>query len=76
MGYLIHTHLKEGRPCLRIVDAESGQECLHWCCECPPGAKEETVQQEMHRLVSKLLLLSCQQTLCSPADTTKMERTR
>ena len=42
MGYLIHTHLKEGRPCLRIVDAESGQECLHWCCERPPGAEEET----------------------------------
>ena len=66
---------KEGRPCLRIVDAESGQECLHWCCERPPGGEEETAKQEIHRLVSKLLLLSCQQTLCSPADTTKMERT-
>lgn len=70
-GYLIHTHLKEGRPCLRIVDAESGQECLHWCCERSPGAEEKTAQQEMHRLVSKLLLLSCQQTLRGPADTTK-----
>ena len=68
MDEIPHTHLKEGRPCLRIVDAESGQECLHWCCECPPGAEEETAQQEMHRLVSKLLLLSCQQTLCSPAE--------
>jgi hypothetical protein len=29
----------------------------------------------MHRLVSKLLLLSCQQTLCSLGDTTQMEQT-
>lgn len=63
MGYLIHTRLEEGRPCLRIVDAASGRECLHWCCACQPGADEKAAQQEMHRLVSKLLLLSCQQEL-------------
>lgn len=63
MGYLIHTRLDEGRPCLRIVDADSGRECLHWCCSCQPGADGEIAQEEMHRLVRKLLLLTCRQEL-------------
>ncbi len=63
MGYHIHARLEEGRPCVRVVDAISGRECLNWCCSCQPGMDEKAAQQEMHRLVSKLLLLSCQQEL-------------
>jgi len=63
MSYLIHARLDEGRPCLQIVDAESGRECLHWTCACQPGTDGEIAQEEMHRLVRKLLLLTCRQEL-------------
>jgi len=65
MGFHIYATLNDGRPCLRVVDAETRKTCLHWCCDCQPGTDQQAAQKEIHRLFSKLLLLSCQQELAA-----------
>jgi len=63
MGYYIYASLDEGRPRLKVIDSDSQRTRLDWSCHCRPGLDERETAQELHRLFSKLLLLSCQQRL-------------
>ncbi len=68
MNCRIEAWLEQGKPCIRITDADSGRVCVQWspqddgppadtlescdCGTCPAGAA-------LHGLVRELFLLAC-----------------
>ncbi len=62
MGYYIYASLLDGKPNLKIVDADSQKTCMQWHCE-KLGQDNSEEQHEIQRLFRQLLLLSCKQNL-------------
>ena len=58
MSWHIHAWLKDGKPCLEIVDADSGSVHLQWS-----GNDQPQGGRDVQQLFRELLLLSCQQDL-------------
>ena len=56
MSYAIDACLEEGRPCLRILDAESSAVRLVW--HCPVHDAESQTARAVHDLFRELFLLS------------------
>ena len=65
MGYYIYASLLDGKPTLKIVDADSRKTCMQWHCE-TVGLDNREEQHEIQRLFRELLLLSCKQNLTNP----------
>lgn len=64
MGHRIYAWLEEGKPRLRIYDAESGNLTVSWDYQGKQGAGEPQ-RQEIQRLFKQLLLLTCKQEMAN-----------
>jgi len=57
VSYQIEAYLERGLPALRLLDAHSGEERLHW--HQPNTTNDSAIRQAWQTLFRRLIVLSC-----------------